>query len=186
MSVGHIHLHYCSQSSANYVPGNNVDKPCSLSGNTELILPSEKLRNVKVDYKHSLLHPSNEHIDLEGYTTLTYNDDKSIKIEGALRDTGLQDWDSVHEGDMKVTLSVLKLPPISYEDSYKYEPGEKLVKIIRSTTVKYDQKELTLSINPLTFDPEFSNVELKAKATTPWTAGPIDVDLKHKVSFLRC
>ncbi|XP_019888404.1 apolipophorins [Ooceraea biroi] len=170
------------KSSSNYVPGNHANKPCTLNGNTELILPSEKLRNVKLDYKHKWLrqHETGGTIDLEGYTTLTYNDDKSIKIEGALKNTGINDWEHAHECDIKLMLSILKLPPITYEDSFKYEPSEDKAKIIYKTSVKYDQKEMTLSVDPLTFDRELSHVELKAKATTPYkTLQHIDLDLKH-------
>jgi len=149
-------------------------------------LPSEKLRNVKFDYERSLLvqRETGGIVDLHGYTTLTYNDDKSIKIEGAMKSSGIRDWDYAHEDDIKLTLSILKLPPITCEDSFKYEPAENKAKIIRKTSIKYDQKDLILSIDPLIFNHDLSYIELKAKANTPYkTLHQVDLDLKHEVSF---
>jgi len=169
-----------------YVPGDYVDKPCVLNYNMELILPSEKLRNIKFNCERSLLvqRETGGIINLHGHSTLTYNDDKSIKIEGAMKSSGIRDWDYAHESDMKLTLSILKLPPITCEDSFKYEPGENKARIIRKTSIKYDQKDLTLSIDPLTFNRDLSYIELKAKANTPYkTLHQVDLDLKHEVSF---
>lgn len=127
----------------------------------------------------------NNNIDLHGHTTLTYNDDKSIKLEGAYKNNGIHEWTSNHEDETKFTLSILKLPPITYEDSYKYETSDNKMKVVRKTSIKYDQKDLSVSIDPLTFDRDLSHIELKAKASTPYKMlHHIDLDLKHLVRVL--
>ncbi|XP_071631577.1 apolipophorins [Temnothorax longispinosus] len=171
------------KSSENFVPGNEIDKPCTIKGNAELILPSEKLRNVKLDYAYDLLIQSETDgvFDLKGSTALTYNDDKSVKIEGAFKSSGISDGDHPYESDLQLDLAILKIPPIAFRDHAKYEPSGDKVTITSNSIVKFDQKEITLALNPLTFNRDLTYIDVKAKATTPYEKlNNIDLELKHE------
>lgn len=177
-----VNLRYRSQTSGNFVPGTD-DKPCTVKGNVELILPSEKLRNVKLDFAHDgLIQPGV--IDLKGMTMFTYNDDKSAKIEGAFKSSGTFDDEQPYESNLQLDLTILKTP-ISLHDHFKYEPHGDKVTITSNTIVKYDQKEMTFALNPLTYDHDLTHIDVKAKATTPYEKmHNIDLELKHEVPFL--
>ncbi|KAL0104310.1 hypothetical protein PUN28_017203 [Cardiocondyla obscurior] len=171
------------KSSGNYIPGNEIDSPCKVKGNAELILPSEKLRNVKLDFNQDVLIQSESGgvVDTKGSTTLTYNDDKSIKVDGAFKSSGLYDGEHPYESDLRLDLNILKVPPISLNDHFKYEPSGEKVTITTNTVVKYDQKEITLAFNPITYNLDLTNVDVKAKATTPYEKlHNIDLELKHQ------
>lgn len=182
-------MRYCSQSSGNYIPGNDVDKPCTIKGNAELILPSEKLRNIKLDYMHDLLvqpEPAGI-VSLKESTTLTYNDDKSIKLDGTFKSSGINDDEHFYESDLQLDLTILKIPPISLNDHFKYEPNGDKVTLTTNTIVKYDQKEITFALNPVIYNRDLTHIDVKAKATTPYEKlHTIDLELKHEVPFLQC
>jgi len=151
----------------------------------ELILPSEKLRNVKLDITQSLLiQPETTGVvDLKGSTVLTYNDDKSAKLEGTFKSSGIGDGEHLYESDLQLNLAILNTPPISIHDQFKYEPNGDKVTITTNTIVKYDQKELTLALNPVTYNRDLTQINVKAKATTPYEKlHNIDLELKHEVS----
>ncbi|KAG5308105.1 APLP protein, partial [Acromyrmex insinuator] len=171
------------KSSGNYIPGNDVDKPCTIKGNTELILPSEKLRNIKLDYSHDLLiqpEPAGI-VSLKESTTLTYNDDKSIKLDGAFKSSGIYDYEHPYESDLQFDLTILKIPPISLKDHFKYEPNDDKATLTTNTIVKYDQKEITFALNPLIYNRDLTHIDVKAKATTPYEKlHSIDLELKHE------
>lgn len=170
------------KSSGNIVPGNDVDKPCTYKGNVDLILPSDKLRNVKLDFTESILIQSEKNgIDLKGTTVLTYNDDKSVKIEGAFKSSGINDGEHRYESDLQLDLAILKTPPITLSDHFEFEPKGDKVTITTNTIVKYDQKEITLALNPVTYDSDLTHIDVKAKVTTPYEKlHNIDLELKHE------
>ena len=184
-----VNLHYCSQSSGNYIPGNDIDKPCTIKGNVELILPSEKLRNIKFDYSHDLLvqlEPAGI-VSLKESTTLTYNDDKSIKLDGAFKSSGIYDYEHSYESDLQFDLIILKIPPISLKDHFTYEPNDNKATLTTNTIIKYDQKEITFALNPVIYNRDLTHIDVKAKATTPYEKlHSIDLELKHEVPFLQC
>lgn len=184
-------VHNRLQSYGDYVPGDEIDKPCSIKGNVELILPSEKLRNIKLDYQESLLIKSEpiSSVDLKGTTVLTYNDDKSAKIVGAFKSTGVVSLDDGHpyESDLTLDMFILNISPISIQDHEKYEMNGDKITLTSNTIVKYDQKEMTLVLSPLIFNHDLTYIDVKAKATTPYEKlHNIDLDLKHEVTFLQC
>lgn len=167
------------KSSGNYLPG-DVDKPCTCSGNVELGLPFEGLHQVNFDFKNSLLSQLKK-VEWEGSSEFTYNKDKSIKFDGAFKSSGIDDWEQFYESDLKVDLTVLKLPPFLYQDYYKYVPNGDKVTISTKSTVKYGPKELTTTIESLTFDRDFTHIDIKAKVITPYeNLRNIDVELKHE------
>ncbi|XP_012523598.1 apolipophorins [Monomorium pharaonis] len=173
------------KSSGDFVPGNEIDKPCTIKGNVELILPSEKLRNVKLDFEDEILiqdqQAETDIVDLKSSAVLTYNDDKTIKIKGAYKSIGISDGEHPFETDVQLDLAVLKIPPISYHDHSKYVPSDDKVTITSNTIVKYDQKEMTLALNPLTFNHDLTHIDVKAKATTPYEKlHNIDLELNHE------
>jgi hypothetical protein len=171
------------KSSANYVPGNTIDKPCMIKGNMELELPSEKLRNIKLDFMHNILIQSEMDgiVDLKGSTVLTYNDDKSTKIEGAYKSSGNFDGEHPYEYDLQLELAMLKTPPITLHDHFKYQPNDDKVTITSKTIIKYDQKEMTLALDPLIYNRDLTHIDVKAKATTPHEKiHNIDLELKHQ------
>lgn len=175
-----------SQSSGSFVPGNDVDKPDKIKGDVELVLPSEKLRNVKLDFAHDLLiqRQAAGVVDLKGKTVLTYNDDNTAKIEGAFKSSGIGDGEHPYESDLQLNLAIFKAPPITFHDYAKYEPKGDKATITTNTIIKYDQKEMTLALNPVTFNRDFTQIDVKAKATTPYEKlRNIDLELKHEVSF---
>lgn len=178
------HKFYRSQNSGTFVHGNHVDQPCTISGNAELVLPFEELHHVNLDYKNSFLIEENK-IDLEGSTTLTYNKDKTVKIEGAFKSSGNNDGEHPYESDLKFDVTVLKAPPLSLHDHFKLVPNDDKVTVTTNTIVKYDQKELTLAIDSLTYDRDLTHIDAKAKVTTSYEKlRHIDLELKHEVMLL--
>ncbi|KAL6440757.1 hypothetical protein ACFW04_003301 [Cataglyphis niger] len=172
-----------AKSSGNYFPGNNVDKPCTFSGNLELVLPFEGLYHVNLDVKNSLLSQSEEggKLELEGSSTLTYNKDKSVKIDGAFKTSGIDDGEHPYESNLKVDLTVLQNPPLTYQDYFKYVPNNDKVTITTNTIVKYGSKELTVAVDSLTYDRDLTHIDMKAKATIPYEKlRHIDLELKHE------
>lgn len=150
----------------------------------ELILPLEKLSNVKLDITQSLLiQPETSGVvDLKGSMVLTYNDDKSAKLEGAFKSSGIADDEHLYESDLQLNLAILNNPPISLHDQFKYEPNGDKITITTNTIVKYDQKEITLALNPVTYNHDLTQINVKAKATTPYEKlRNIDLELKHEV-----
>lgn len=152
----------------------------------ELVLPSKKLHNVKFDFKTSLLDQEEEGglFDMKGSATLVYNDDKTIKYDGSIRHSGIFDEEHAHEGDTKIALTILKLPPLIMSDSFKYMPDSEKIKIIRNTNVNYGGKELSLDIDNLEFDHAATYFKINGKAATPYeTMRHIDYSLNHEVTF---
>lgn len=149
----------------------------------ELELPFEGLRQVNLDLKNSLLSQS-EKVEWAGSSELTYNKDKSIKFDGVLTSNGIYDQEHPYESSLKIDLIVLKLPPILFQDYFKYVPNGNKVTINTKSTFKYGSKELTTTIESLTFDRDFTHIDLKAKATTSYeNLHNIDLELKHEVTF---
>lgn len=148
-------------------------------------MSSEKLRNVKLDFTHALLiQPEMAGIiDLKGSTVFTYNDDHSAKIEGAYKTSGIGDGEHPYESDLQLDLVIFKIP-ISLHDHFKYElDGDKMT-ITTNSIIKYDQRQITLALNPITFNRDLTHIDVKAKATTPYEKlHNIDLELKHEVSF---
>lgn len=175
---------YCLQGTSNFVPGNEMDKPCTHEGEIEMILPSKKLRNIKLDFKNSLLQQPQEGglFDGKGSATLTYNDDKTIKFDGSHKHSGIMDLEHPHESDLKVALTILKLAPLIMSDSYKYTPDGDKVKMSSSTNVNYGGKELSLDIDNLEYDRDLTSIKMDGKATTPYEKmRRIEYTFKHQV-----
>jgi len=146
-------------------------------------LPFEGLQQVNLDFKNSLLSQP-EKVEWEGSSGFTYNKDKSIKFDGALKSSGIYDGEQPYESDLKVDLTVLKLAPLLLQDHFKYVPNGDKVTISTKSIVKYGAKELTATIESLTFDRDFTHIDVKAKATTPYeNLRNIDIELKHEVTF---
>lgn len=167
---------------------NYASKPCTLSGDVDLVLPFEKLNSVKWDYKIVNLRDDEKNDDFEesGSSTLTYNKDKTIKLDGTVKSKGKLDCEHPHEHNLKLTLTVFKNPPITLEDQVKYEPADGKVKIARNTVLSSGDKEVKITIDPLIYDKELTHVELKAKASTPYEKlRNIDLELKHEVALDR-
>ncbi|XP_072754262.1 apolipophorins [Anoplolepis gracilipes] len=171
------------KSSGNYVPGDDIDKPCAVSGNVKLILPFQGLDSVNLDFKNSFLRQAEEggKLEVQGSTTLTYNKDRTVKIDGALKTSGIDDGEHPYESDLKLDLTVLKIPPLTLQNHFKLVPNNDKVTVITNTIVKYDQKELTVTIDPLTYDRDLTHIDIKAKANTPYEKlHHVDFELKHE------
>ncbi|XP_032678528.1 apolipophorins [Odontomachus brunneus] len=176
-TVGKFHL----KGTDNYIPGNH-DQPCKINSNVELILPSEKLRNIKLDFTCSLLKQP-EKFDMQLSSDLIYNDDKSIKFEGFVKANGIIDTEKAHNGELKIITTLYNQPPIVYHDSFNYEPNGEKIKITRKTIVNFDGKETTITIDSCTLNRDFSSVHLIGKATTPYEhMHNIDFSLDHERS----
>ncbi|XP_011166991.1 apolipophorins [Solenopsis invicta] len=174
------------KSGEKYVPGSG-DKPCSYKGTTELawILPSKKLRNIKLKTMHDLLirdqHSKSDVNDLKGHVELIYNDDKTIKVGGSLKTQGIEDGEHPYDCEMALNLITPNTPPLSYQDHFTYKPDGNKVTITTKSIIKYDQKEITLAINPLTYDYDLTHIDVKAHATTPFEKmHNVDLELKHE------
>ncbi|XP_011144506.2 apolipophorins [Harpegnathos saltator] len=180
VSLSKFHL----KSSANYVPGDENEKPCILNGNLELVLPSEKLRNLKLDFKSSLLNqPEKHHIDAKLVSDLTYNDDKSIKFEGFSKSNGIRASDHPHDGELKIVLTIHKQPPIVIHDTFSYEPNDEKMKITRKMITNFDNKETVITIDSFICNRDFSSIHLIGKATTPYeNMHNVDFSLNHERS----
>lgn len=184
-----VNICYCLQNSGNFVRGNNIDKPDTINGNVELILPSEKLRNVKLDFTHALIIQSENAgiVDLKGSTVLTFNEHNSAKIEGTYKSSGISDGEHPYENDVQLHLAILKVPPLTYHNYFKYEINGDKMTITTHSAIKFDQKEITLTLNPVTFNRDLTHIAVKAKSTTPYEKlHNVDFELKHEVSFLQC
>lgn len=116
---------------------------------------------------------------------LTYNDDKTIKMESDQKLSGMHDH-HYHEGDYKLTLTILKMPTIAVQNSFKYEPhaeNEK-AKLSHNTRVAYGEKEVKLAVDSLTFTRDLSFVNVNAKLTTPFEKlHNVDITLNHEVKY---
>ncbi|XP_014488121.1 PREDICTED: apolipophorins [Dinoponera quadriceps] len=172
------------KSTANYIPGDENDKPYAGNGNVELLLPSEKLRNLKLDYKVSYLdQPKKNHEDLQYEINLIYNDDKSIKLESFSKSTGTTDTDQPHSGDYKVALTLHNNPPIVFHDTFNYMSEGDKIKITRKTTGIVDGKETTIIIDNLTYNNDLSSIHLSGKAVTPYEhMNNVDFSINHESS----
>ncbi|XP_018353837.1 PREDICTED: apolipophorins [Trachymyrmex septentrionalis] len=174
------------KSSGNYIPSNYVDKPYTIEGNAELILPSEKLRNIKFDYSQNALVQFEStglinYLDLKDSMTLTYNDDKSIKSNRIFKSSGIYDGEHPYDSDLQFDLTILKIPPISFKNYFKYEPNDDKATLTTNTIAKYDQKEITFALNPVIYNRDLTHIDIKAKATTPYEKlHSIDLELKHE------
>lgn len=150
-----------------------------------MVLPSEKLRNLKLDLKGSLLkQPENHYIKSEWSSDLTYNDDKTIKFDGFINNNGIYDIEHAHDGEMKITLTLYNKPPMMVYDKFTYEPlGEKM-KATRNLIYNVDGKETTIIIDSLICNRDFSSIHLSGKATTPYEKmHNVDFSLNHEVQF---
>ncbi|XP_076762006.1 retinoid- and fatty-acid binding glycoprotein apolipophorin [Xylocopa sonorina] len=149
---------------ANLEKGNQLDKPEKLSCTVDLKLPSDKLRNVKVELTSSALEVEKKDL-LESTDTLkiTYNDDKTINVEAYLKLAGLMKADlEPSEGVGKIALNILDLAPVKVAGNYKYDPSGAKKKGQANLKASYGDKELSLKTDSEE-QPTMTVVNLKAK-----------------------
>ncbi|XP_015429625.1 PREDICTED: apolipophorins [Dufourea novaeangliae] len=148
--------------------GDNVDKPCKLNGALEMKLPSEKLSNLKLEITQDLLEPSQESSRLHWLNAmkLTYNNDKTIKTESYLNVQGLKLPEEASEGKGKLTLTILQLPPLNVDTSYKYKPTDEKKTAVMDLNVDYGEKKFSLKSDN-EYLPDLASVKANLKSVLP-------------------
>lgn len=145
-----------------------IDKPAMSECSFEFKFPSEKLRSMKLGAKHSVLVPHEEDGLFEYISSgsLTYNDDNNIKGDVHLSHTGIPDHRHKSEGTGKLSVTILKNPPLTVGATYKSDPTAEIKKSSGTLNVNYGDKEASIA-SDLSYTENLNSVSLDAKATTP-------------------
>lgn len=159
----------------------------TVKGDIEAKLPNDKLKNIKFEFDESVLDQQDENGIFE-YTkvkTLTYNDDKKIKLNTHYKHSGNKNFDelSKFERSLTSTLKVLDKPAITINENYNHDLTGDLKKVHEKGDIKYGDKEVTGDVD-LQWNPEFNKVSLNGKFTTPFEKlKTIDLQVDHKVLY---
>lgn len=153
--------------SGKYYDGHSVQKPRTANVDVALILPSEKLRNLKYQGSSSLVLPQgvDSEFDYKTSQSLTYNDDKTIKVDGHLHQNGFEPGQK-KDGSAKITLAILAQPPLTIGGSFKHDPTAEIKHGSGTLNIKYGDKELTAQTDA-SYDLALNNIAVGIKATTP-------------------
>lgn len=145
-----------------------MDKPTTSESVVEFKFPSEKLSSLKLETSLNVLASHGEHgkFSYTGVKSLTYNGDKKLKAEVAIRHTGVPDSRQASDGNAEVTLTLLDNAPLTVATSYKCDPTGELKKGSGTLDVKYGKKAANLETE-VTFSEDLKTVKIEAKATTP-------------------
>ncbi|CAL7938756.1 unnamed protein product [Xylocopa violacea] len=168
--------------SADLERGNQIDKPEKLNCVLNVKLPSDKLRNVKLELTSSVLEVEEKDL-LESTDSLkiTYNDDKTVNAESYLKLVGVLKADQApSEGAGKVALNILDLAPVKVAGNYKYDPtGEKKTGQA-DLKASYGDKEVSLKTDSEEL-PAMTVINLKAKGNLNLQKlRNVDLQLTHK------
>ncbi|XP_023288424.1 apolipophorins, partial [Orussus abietinus] len=156
------------QGNGNFVRGNNVDKPSTFEATVDVKIPSEKLKNIKLQVSDSLLTPKEVGgvFDYIQSYSVIYNDDQALKLDSHIKHLGIADAEHSSEGTAKVAISVLNNPPLIIGSTYKHNPLGQTKQESASFDVSYGEKNVGLELDS-NFLPDLSSVNINAKATTP-------------------
>ncbi|XP_001604024.1 apolipophorins [Nasonia vitripennis] len=171
-------------SDVNYSRGNNVDKPAKLKGHIEAKLPSDKLKNIKMEFDESVLDQGDENGIFEYIKskTITYNDIQKIKLDATYKHSGNKNLDESgkFERTFTSTLQILDKPAITLTENYNHDLSGELKNLKEKASVKYGDKEVTGDVH-LTWNSEFNKVAVNGKFTTPFDKlKNIDFQVDHK------
>ncbi|XP_054010516.1 apolipophorins isoform X2 [Hylaeus anthracinus] len=142
----------------------NDEKPCKVEGILDVKLPSDKLENLKLEVSGSMLGPNTHRNEMESESsvTLTYNGDKTVKMESELKLKEMNELDEKSEGKWKFNVNVLQFPQLKTGGSYKYSLSEEKRTGSADLNVNYGDKELKLKTSADDV-PEMITVNLEAK-----------------------
>ncbi|XP_023246016.1 apolipophorins [Copidosoma floridanum] len=172
------------KSNVNIVSGNRADKPWTIKGFVEAKLPSDKLKNIRYDFDDSVMDQADENgvFEFTRARTLTYNDDKTIKLNSHYKHSGSKGFDSFGKFERAVTssLKILDKPTLSISENYNHDLTEDVKKVHEKGSVKYGDKEVTGDLN-LQWHSDFTKVSVNGKFTTPLDKlKNVDLQMDHK------
>ncbi|XP_076625563.1 retinoid- and fatty-acid binding glycoprotein apolipophorin isoform X1 [Colletes latitarsis] len=146
--------------------GNNFDKPHKMESTLELKLPSEKLSNLKLEVTRSMLGDSEEKniMEILQGVTLTYNNDKKIKMEYDLKLKGLKVLEESSEGTGLLKINILQHPQLKVESMYKNSFDNDKNTFSGDMVATYGDKKLALRLDTEDL-PDLLVVNLNAKCT---------------------
>ncbi|XP_012266095.2 apolipophorins [Athalia rosae] len=167
----------------NTVRGNNDDKPCTADVVFELKLPSDKLKNVKLDISASVLTPEKTggRFEYIQKTQLTYNEDKTAKIDWHFANSGIPDEQNVMEGSGKVTFAIHSNAPVTAGYTYRHNPINELKESAGSFNINYGNKQTSLAVDS-SYRKNLDVLNINIKASTPIEKiRNVEVKLQHTV-----
>lgn len=150
----------------------------------EIKLPSEKLKSIKFELSDSILVP----VAIDGRFEyiqkhqLTYNGDKTVKLDSHFTGVGIADESHNSEGSGKVTVTLPSNAPVTVGYGYKHNPLKELKESAVSLNLNYGNKQTSLALDSTYNNKNIFNVNLKA--TTPIEKiRNVDIKIQHKVYF---
>lgn len=165
--------------------GNNIDKPCKIDAVWDMKLPSENLKNLKLELVSSLLDSNEKDLfKSSGTVKLTYNNDRKIELSKELELIGMnKNLESPSEGKGKLNMNILDLSPVQLSGSYKYDPTPEKKSATLVLDGQYGSKTLSLRSDN-EYLPSVATVNLKAKGNLKFEKlNNVDLQLVYKVFF---
>lgn len=115
---------------------------------------------------------------------LTYNNDKTIKLDSHFTSLGNFDKQHVSEGSGKVTVTIFSNAPITIGGTFKHNPLNKLKQSSSTLNVNYDNKQFSIATDG-TYDETLTDVDFGIKIAIPnEKIRSIDWKFKGKVCIL--
>lgn len=173
------------QSNVNVKKGNNVDKPYKIDGVWDMKLPSENLKNLKLELVSSLLDSDEKDLfKSSGTVKLTYNTNRKIELSKELELIGMnKNLEVPSEGKGKLNLNILDFSPVQLSGSYKYDPTPEKKSATLVLDGQYGSKTLSLRSDN-EYLPSVATVNLKAKGNLKLEKmDNVDLQLVYKVFF---
>ncbi|XP_058796215.1 apolipophorins [Phymastichus coffea] len=172
------------KSNIDIVHGNHVDKPHTIKGIVEAKLPSEKLKNIKFEIDETILDKKDDDgvFEYSKSKTLTYNDDKTIKLNVRYKHSGNMNFDDLGRFKRSYTanLKILDKPALTITEEYDHDLTGDTKKAHEKGSIKFGDKEVTGDVQAQ-WSPEFNKIGINGKFTTPIEKlKNIDLQLNHK------
>lgn len=165
--------------------GNNIDKPYKVDGVFDMKLPSENLKNLKLELVSSLLDSDEKDLfKSSGAVKLTYNNDRKIELSKELELIGMnKNLEGPSEGKGKLNMNILDLSPVQLSGSYKYDPTSEKKSATLVLDGQYGSKTFSLRSDNV-YLPSVATVTLKAKGNLKFEKlDNVDLQLLYKVFF---
>lgn len=165
--------------------GNSIDKPCKIDGVLDMKLPSDNLKNLKLELVSSLLDSDEKDLfKSSGIVKLTYNTDRKIELSKELELIGMnKNLEGPSEGKGKLNLNILDLSPAQLSGSYKYDPTPEKKSATLVLDGQYGSRTLSLRSDN-EYLPSVAIINLKAKGNLKFEKlNNVDLQLVYKVFF---
>lgn len=118
-------------------------------------------------------------------TNLVYNDDKTVKLNTVLKQTGIPlNTKNKNSGSAKIVLTILNNPPITIDGVYKVDPTTDSKKGSATLNVKSGDKETSVDVNTeFLSDMTFFKNNIKVKTPIEKMKN-LDIVFSHKVKYI--